>query len=176
MKVNEKKSIILIIILTIVLPVAVVLLYLLPQVDIFSKGIIAFLPKLNALINSTTAFFLILAYIAIRNGEIEIHKKLMLFSLCLSIIFLVSYVLYHLSTESTKYPSDASLKGLYYFILISHIVLAVIIVPLVLLTFMRAINGNFEKHRKIAKWTLPLWLYVSITGVLVYFMISPYYI
>ncbi len=133
------------------------------------------LPKFHAILNLCVSVLLILSWYFIVNKKITAHKTCNILALVLSAIFLISYTIYHTFTESTKYGGEGVLKIIYYIILISHIILAAIILPIILFTFMRAFLGQNEKHRKIAKWTMPLWLYVSITGVLVYLMISPYY-
>ena len=130
---------------------------------------------LNASINGTATVVLIAGFLAIRNGKIQLHKRLMSLAILLSVLFLVSYVAYHLTTVSTPFGGEGAIKSLYFFILISHILLSAAIVPLVLITYVRALSQRFDKHRKIARITLPIWLYVTITGVVVYFMISPYY-
>lgn len=134
------------------------------------------LPAFHAILNSATAVLLVLAFYFIRKKNIAAHKTSMLFALLFSTIFLVSYVVYHSLAESTTYGGEGAIRYFYYFILLTHIVLAAVIVPLVLFSFLRALTGKYEAHKKIARWTLPLWLYVAITGVLVYLMISPYYV
>ena len=133
-----------------------------------------FLPPIYATINGLTAVVLIVAVIAIKNGKRTLHENLMKTAIACSIAFLVMYVAYHMSSESTKYLGD--FKSLYYFILISHILLSIAIIPLVLITYVKALAQRFDKHKKIAKITFPIWLYVAITGVIVYIMISPYYV
>ncbi len=131
----------------------------------------------NAIINSTVSLLLIWAFIAVRSRRYELHKRLMLISMVLSILFLVSYICHHLLAPETKYGGVHD--GLYYFyifILITHISLATIILPFILYTAYRSLTGQYAKHKKLARYTWPLWLYVSITGVLVYLLISPYYI
>ena len=162
----------LIIILSLVVPILVGLLYITPK---FSAVEIDFLPLLNATINGTVFFALIFAIKAIKNGNKELHQKLIYISLILSTIFLVSYVIHHATHDPVSYGGEGFLKYFYYFILISHITLSSIIIPLVLVTLSRALKENFEEHKKIARITFPIWLYVSATGVLVYILISPYY-
>lgn len=152
--------------------VAVLMFVLQPNPDLVD---VSFLPKFHAILNSLATIFLIIALVAIKGKKISTHRMFTQAALLTSVIFLVSYVVYHALAPTTPYPDDAPYRGIYLIILLSHIVLAAAIVPLVLFTFMRAYKGNFEQHRKIAKWTMPLWLYVTITGVIVYFMISPYY-
>jgi len=167
---NPYKS--LIILISIVLPVAVAVLYVLPKTE---TTLFSFLPLLNAIINGTTFLILIAALVAIKNKNIVLHKRLMWTALILSVVFLLSYVLYHATTPSTSYGGEGTLKYVYFFILLTHILLSAVVVPLVLLTLVRALAEKFDQHRKIAKITLPIWLYVTLTGVLVYLMISPYY-
>ncbi|MFZ1687585.1 MAG: DUF420 domain-containing protein [Flavobacteriales bacterium] len=132
------------------------------------------LPAINGVINALTTIVLITAWRAIMAKQVQRHKRLMLTAVGLSAAFLVLYVLQHASNfESPTYGGPV--RGLYLFILLTHIVLAAVIVPLVLITLNRALGQRFDKHRKIAKVTLPLWLYVSITGVVVYLMMAPYY-
>ena len=162
----------LIIILSLIVPILVGLLYITPK---FTEFDIDFLPLLNASINGTVFFVLLFAINAIKNGNRELHEKLIYFSLILSVIFLLSYVIHHATHKSVSYGGEGFLKHFYYFILISHISLSTIIIPLVLITLSRALKENFEGHKNIARITFPIWLYVSATGILVYILISPYY-
>ena len=132
-----------------------------------------FLPPIYATINALTALILILAVYNIKKGNRKSHERLMKFAIVCSVLFLVMYVLYHMTSTSTKY--EGNYKVVYYSILISHIVLSIAVIPFVLITYVRAITKDFKRHKKIAKITFPLWLYVAISGVLVYVMISPYY-
>jgi putative membrane protein len=132
-----------------------------------------FLPPIYATINGLTAVFLVVAVIAIKNGNRKLHENLMKLAIACSVLFLLMYVAYHMSSESTKYLGNY--KIVYYFILISHILLSIAIIPLVLITYVKALAQRFDKHKKIAKITFPIWLYVAVTGVIVYLMISPYY-
>lgn len=161
----------LIIVLSIVIPLAVALLF---QVKIEGYDF-SFLPPIYATINGVTAVLLILAVWAIKNKKRTLHERLMKVSLSLSALFLVMYVLYHITSDSTPYGGEGPVKYLYYFILITHILLSIAVVPLVLFTLSRALSTNFEKHKALAKFTFPIWLYVAVTGVVVYLMISPYY-
>ncbi|WP_455169771.1 DUF420 domain-containing protein [Aegicerativicinus sediminis] len=158
--------------LSILIPIVVVILFgiKLPNVEPLS-----FLPPIYAGINAMTALVLVLAFVAIKNKKIEWHKRLVQFALGLSVLFLGMYVAYHMTSESTPYGGEGLLKYIYYFILITHILLSVIIIPMVLITYVRGITMDVERHRKIARITFPLWLYVAITGVLVFILISPYY-
>ena len=162
----------LIIILSLVVPILVGLLYVTPRFEGFD---INFLPLINASINATVFILLIFAIKAIKRGNRKLHEKLIYLSLILSTIFLLSYVIHHATHDPVSYGGEGFLKYFYYFILISHITLSAIIIPLVLVTLSRALKENFSGHKKIAKITFPIWLYVSSTGVLVYLLISPYY-
>jgi putative membrane protein len=133
----------------------------------------SFLPPIYASINGVTAICLIVGVLAIKNGNRPLHEKTMTLCLILSACFLLLYVAYHITSESTSYGGEW--KSVYYFILISHILLSVAVIPLVLFTYVRALSEKFDMHRKLAKITFPIWLYVAITGVVVYVMISPYY-
>ena len=133
------------------------------------------LPLINAVLNSFTTVFLVAALIAILRKQVGLHKFFIFCAFGTTALFLLTYLTYHFLSESTRYGGEGPLKAIYYFILITHIVLAAVIVPLALVTVFRALTNRIEKHRAIARWTMPLWLYVSITGVLVYLMISPYY-
>lgn len=136
----------------------------------------SFLPPIYASINGLTAVLLIVAFICIKNGKQKIHELLMKLCISLSACFLIMYVLYHMTSESTPYGGEGILRYVYLFILITHIVLSVAVIPMVLFTFVRALHGNFKKHKALARYTFPVWLYVAVTGVIVYLMISPYYI
>jgi putative membrane protein len=165
-----------IIVVSILIPIVVALLF---SVKLKDFGIIveplSFLPPIYASINGITAILLIAAVMAIKNGNRKRHEKLMTAAIACSIVFLVMYVAYHMTTESTKFGGEGLIKGVYFFILISHILLSIIIIPLVLFTYVRALSEQFDRHKKLAKITFPIWLYVAITGVVVYLMISPYY-
>lgn len=136
---------------------------------------LTFLPPIYATINGVTAVLLITAVVAIRNGRRKLHETLVKICIGCSAAFLVMYVAYHMTAESTTYGGEGVIRYLYFFILITHILLSIVIIPFVLVTFVRGLSGDFVKHRKLAKVTFPLWLYVAVTGVIVYLMISPYY-
>lgn len=170
---KEKKFNRLITIVSIVVPLVVALLF---GVKIPNVERLGFLPPIYASINGLTAVLLVFAVWAIKNGKKELHQKLMTTCIGLSVVFLVLYIGYHMTSESTTFGGEGVIRYVYFFILISHIVLSIIIIPLVLKTYARAYLGKFESHRKLAKITFPIWLYVAITGVVVYLMISPYYI
>lgn len=157
--------------LSVAIPLAVAVLF---RVKIEGYDL-TFLPPIYATINGLTAVLLIVAVWAIKNGKRSLHEALMKTCIGLSAAFLVMYVLYHMTSDSTPYGGEGAIKYVYYFILISHILLSMIITPLVLFTFSRALSSSFERHRALAKFTFPIWLYVAVTGVIVYLMISPYY-
>ena len=136
---------------------------------------VRFLPALNACINATCTVLLILSYRAIRRKNVDLHKKINLSTFFLSCLFLVSYVLYHWMSEETRFPEDNPLRPVYLTILLSHIVLAAVVLPMVLISFWYGLTNQVARHRRIAKWTFPVWLYVTTTGVIVYLMISPFY-
>jgi putative membrane protein len=130
---------------------------------------------INAVINSCVSILLIAAYVAVRKKQYILHRNLMYAAIVLSAIFLVSYIAHHLLAGDTRFGGEGSIRYVYFFILITHIFLAAIILPFILFTAYRALTGEFSKHTRLARYTFPLWLYVSITGVLVYLFISPYY-
>lgn len=131
--------------------------------------------KINAFINSLIAVLLVAALVAVKNKKIYLHRRLMLASLILSILFLVSYIAHHLLAGETKFGGEGFIKTFYYFILITHIFLAAVILPFILFTAYRGLTAEFDKHKKLAKITWPLWFYVAVTGPVVYYLISPYY-
>jgi len=165
-----------IIVLSVAIPLVVALLF---GVNLRKLGYdvkpLSFLPPIYATINGLTAVVLVVAVLAVKNGKQKLHENLMKFAIGLSVCFLGMYVAYHMTSDSTPYGGEGALKYLYFFILISHILLSIIIIPFVLITYVRALAGNFARHRKIARITYPMWLYVAVTGVVVYVMISPYY-
>jgi putative membrane protein len=178
-----------IIIVSIAIPLAVAFLILMPQEKVSFGFNTRTLPFFHAILNSSTAILLIASLYFIKNGQIKAHKRANLIAVVLSSIFLLSYVIYHASNQSTRFGdldhngilSDAekqqagSLRYIYYFILTTHITLSAIIIPFVLFTLQRAFQERFDKHRKLARITWPMWLYVAVTGVIVYVMINPYY-
>lgn len=168
---KEKSYKKLIVVISILIPVAVAVLF---GVKIEGYNF-SFLPRIYASINGFTALLLVIALVAIKNDKRIIHERLMKASMGLSALFLVLYVAYHMTSDSTPYGGEGTIKNIYFFILISHILLSIAVVPLVLFTFERAISGDFVRHKALAKFAFPIWLYVAITGVIVYLMISPYY-
>jgi putative membrane protein len=131
--------------------------------------------RINAVINSLVSILLIAGLWAVKSQKFELHKRIMLFAIILSVLFLVSYICHHLLAGDTKFGGQGSIRLIYFFILITHIILAAVILPFILFTSYRAMVGEWPAHRKIARLTWPIWLYVSVTGVVVYLMISPYY-
>lgn len=162
----------LIIALSILIPLAVALLFGMPKIKGYD---FSFLPPIYASINGLTAILLVVAFIAIKNGKRILHERLMKTCIFLSASFLVMYIVYHITSESTAFGGEGGIRYVYFFILITHILLSIGVIPVVLFTFVRALTGDFERHRALAKFTFPLWLYVAVTGVIVYLMISPYY-
>lgn len=169
---KEKKFNLLITIVSIVIPLVVAVLF---GVKIPNVASLSMLPPIYATINGLTALVLVLAVVAIKNGRQKQHENLMKTAIALSLAFLVMYVAYHMTSDSTPFGGTGAIKYVYFFILISHILLSIAIIPLVLRTYAKAYLKQFEAHRKLAKITFPIWLYVAITGVVVYLMISPYY-
>ncbi len=169
---KERKIKVWITILSIVIPVVVAILfgYKIPNAEPLS-----FLPPIYAGINGFTAILLVAAVVAIKKGNRKMHQNLMVGCIALSLAFLVMYVAYHMTSESTPFGGDGLVKYGYYVILISHILLSIAVIPLVLITYSKAYLKDFGAHRKWAKYTFPIWLYVAVTGVVVYLMISPYY-
>jgi len=133
------------------------------------------LPTLNASLNTIAGFLLLFGYVAIKQGKKELHKKLMISALGISAAFLTSYLIYHYNVPSKKFPDLGWIKTVYFIILIPHIILAALMVPMILKTFWHAFRGEWEKHKKIAKITFPIWMYVSVTGVLVYLMLYQWF-
>ena len=134
-----------------------------------------FLPPIYAGINAVTSVLLLAAFWAIKNKKIDLHENLIKACMVLSAVFLILYVLYHMTSDSTSYGGEGAIRWVYFFVLISHILLSIVVIPFVLVTFVRGITRDVERHKKIARITFPIWLYVTITGVIVYLMISPYY-
>lgn len=166
-----------IIILSITIPIVVAILFGIKLKDFgFNVEPLNFLPPIYATINGFTAVLLIAAVIAIKNGKRKLHENLMKTAIACSVAFLGMYVAYHMTADSAKFGGEGIIRTIYFFILITHIVLSIIIIPLVLITFVRALAQRFDKHKKLARITFPLWLYVAVTGVIVYLMISPYYV
>ena len=166
-----------IVVVSILIPVVVAILF---NVKLKDLGVdvepLSFLPPIYAATNGITAIVLIAAVIAIKKGNRKLHERLMTAAIALSVAFLVMYVAYHMTSDSTKFGGEGAIRTVYFLILITHIFLSIVIIPLVLITYVRALASKFDKHKKIAKITFPIWLYVAVTGVIVYLMISPYYV
>ncbi len=173
---EEKKYKKWIVTLSIVIPVAVAILF---GVNLRKLGYdvqpLSFLPPIYAAINGLTAVLLFMAVAAIKKGNIKLHENLVKVCMGCSVAFLVMYVAYHMTSDSTPYGGEGVIRYVYFFILITHILLSIIIIPFVLFTFVRGIAGAYERHKKLARITYPMWMYVAVTGVIVYLMISPYY-
>lgn len=163
--------------LSIIIPLAVAALFSVNLRDLgFDVEPLTFLPPIYATINGLTAIILVFAFLAIKNKKIALHKNLMTTAIGCSVVFLIMYIAYHMTSNSTKFGGEGTMRYLYFFILITHILLSIVIIPFVLITYVRAITNDFERHKKIARFTFPMWLYVAVTGVIVYIMISPYYV
>ena len=177
MNLSDSKLKIIIAVITVTIPVVVTILAYLPPLELDPETAATFyvLPKINAFINGTAFFVLLGAWAAIRSGNIQLHKKLTSTAVILSVLFLVSYITFHFTVASTHYCGSEDMKMLYFFILITHIILSALIVPLVMFTYARGYLMQVAKHKKLAHFTWPLWLYVTATGVIVYLMISPCY-
>ena len=158
---------------SIIVPVLVAVLF---TVRIPNVAPLDFLPPIYAGINAITAVILVFAYISIRNKKIKLHESLMKIAIALSLVFLAMYGAYHMTSDPTPFGGKGVVRYLYYFILITHILLSIGIIPMVLVTYVRAISRRFVDHKKIAVITFPIWLYIAVTGVIVYLMISPYYV
>ena len=169
---KEKRFNRLITIVSIAIPLVVAILF---GIRIPGVAPLSMLPPIYATINGLTAIVLVAAVFAIKNGHQKTHQNLMTTSIVLSLLFLVMYVAYHMTSDSTPFGGEGAIKYVYFFILISHILLSIAIIPLVLKTYAKAYLKQFEAHKKLSKITFPIWLYAAITGVVVYLMIAPYY-
>lgn len=162
--------------ISLLVPILVVILFYINPPDVNVGIDLKFFPKFHAVLNSLATMLLLGGLYFIKNKQAAKHRIMMMSAFAVSTVFLLSYVTYHTLSKPTVYGGEGILKYVYYFILITHVVLAAGVLPFILFTFLRALTGDIEKHRKIAKITLPVWLYVTITGVLVYLLISPYYV
>lgn len=169
---STKKYTIWIWILSIIIPVVVAILF---TVRIPGVERLGFLPPIYATTNGIVAVLLVLALIQIKKGNVKTHERLMKTNIILSALFLIMYVAYHMTSESTSFGGEGTIRYVYFFILVTHIVLSITVIPFVLITYVRAISGKYALHKKIARITFPIWLYIAVTGVIVYLMISPYY-
>jgi len=172
---NDKQARILILVVSFVVFAAVVILSKF-KLDVNLGFNVHIFALVNAILNFTVSVLLIAALVAVKNRKFVLHKKLMMGAILLSVLFLVSYIGHHLLAGETKFGGEGLLRSIYYIILATHIALATIILPFILFTAYRGLISEFIHHKKLARYTFPLWLYVSITGVLVFLFISPYYI
>lgn len=174
LKKNDKSARALILTVSFVVFAAVVLLSKIKlEVDLgFNTHLFA---TANAIINTIVSVLLVLAFVAVKQKNYQRHKNIMIAAMLLSVLFLLSYIAHHLFNGETKFGGEGALKTVYYLILLTHIPLAAIILPFILFTAYRGLTAEYAAHKKLARYTFPLWLYVSITGVLVYVLISPYY-
>ena len=171
---NDKRVFQLILVLSVVVLGVVTVLYSLPKQDSIPEWA-KMLPRINAIINGTCSALLITSLWCIKNKKIQWHKRLNITTFALSSLFLVSYIIFHSFGVETKFPVDSPIRPVYLFILLTHILLAAIVLPLVLVSFYFGLTGKIDRNRKVSKFTFPVWLYVTVTGVVVYLMISPYY-
>lgn len=171
---SDKSVFKVIIALSVVVFAAIVVLYSLPKQEFIPEWA-KLLPTLNACINGTCAMLLVVSLISIKNKKVQLHKRLNLTAFALSSLFLVSYIVFHSYGVETAFPKDNPIRPFYLIILLTHIMLAAVVLPLVLVSFYLGLGGKIEKHRRVSKFTFPIWLYVTISGVVVYLMISPYY-
>ena len=160
-----------ILIVSILLPLAVGALFLV-KIDGYN---LSFLPTIYASINGLTAIGLLAALIAVKQKNFILHERIIKFCMALSVLFLLLYVAYHATSESTRFGGEGSVKYIYYLILITHVILSIAVIPFVLYSFLFGITKQLEKHKKLVRFAFPLWLYVAVSGVVVYLMISPYY-
>jgi len=171
---NDKRVFQIILALSVIVFGVVTVLYTLPKQDSIPEWA-KLLPMFNAIINGTCSVLLVTSLIAIKNKKISLHKKINITTFVLSSLFLVLYIIFHSFGVETRFPADNPMRPVYLVILLTHILLAAIVLPLVLVSFYFGLTGKIERHRKVSKFTFPIWLYVTVTGVVVYLMISPYY-
>lgn len=174
-KTGSKRSYLWIVVISVVVPVLVAVLLFMPEKVDVNHDFVYFLPHLNAVINSAAAIALILGLYFVKSGRVNHHKIAMSSAFGLGAIFLISYLIYHATAESTSFGGEGVVKNIYYFILITHIILAAIALFPILLAYYYGYTGRIEKHRKVVRYAYPIWLYVTVSGVVVYLMISPYY-
>ena len=177
MKKRDSIFVPIIISLSVIIPIAVAFLMLFPNVFHIASENYDFssLPFFHAVLNGSTAILIFTGFVLIKNKKTELHKASMLSAFSLSSIFLVSYVISKITNEPVPFGGEGMIRDIYFFILISHILLSIPVLPLALFSIYRAMTGEIEKHKSIVKWTFPIWMYVTITGVLVYLLMSPYY-
>lgn len=171
--INSKSIQALIAVTSVAIPVVVAILFMVRIPDVAP---LSFLPPIYAGINAITALVLVMAVWAIKNGQRKLHERLMTTAIVLSLLFLLMYIAYHMTSDPTPFGGTGWIKALYYFILISHILLSIAVIPLVLVSYSKTYLKDFEAHKKWARYTFPVWLYVAVTGVIVYLMIAPYYV
>jgi putative membrane protein len=171
---NEKKILYGIFILSAIVLIAVIILGMLPRSENIPP-FVKYLPTLNAMLNGICSILLLVSYYFIRKKNVIMHKKLNITIFVLSALFMLSYVTFHSFGIETKFPTDNPIRPIYLTILLSHILLATIVLPLVLLSFYYGLTNKIKTHRKLTRWSFPIWLYVTVSGVIVYLMISPYY-
>ncbi len=172
---NDKKASLLIILFSIIVFVAVVFLSKI-KLELELPFNVHLFAQINAAINTAVSFLLLVGLLAVKRGRYALHKKVMMTAMVLSLLFLVSYICHHLLSDSTEFSGEGTIRYVYYFILITHIILAAIILPFILFTSYRALVAEWPAHKKLARITWPIWFYVSVTGVIVYLLISPYYV
>jgi putative membrane protein len=172
---NDKKASLLIILFSIIVFVAVVFLSKI-KLELELPFNVHLFAQINAAINTAVSFLLLVGLLAVKRGRYALHKKVMMTAMVLSLLFLVSYICHHLLSDSTEFGGEGTIRYVYYFILITHIILAAIILPFILFTSYRALVAEWPAHKKLARITWPIWFYVSVTGVIVYLLISPYYV
>ena len=177
MKKRDSIFVPIIISLSVIIPIAVAFLMLFPNVFHIASENYDFssLPFFHAVLNGSTAILIFTGFVLIKNKKTELHKVIMLSAFSLSSIFLVSYVISKITNEPVPFGGEGMIRDIYFFILISHILLSIPVLPLALFSIYRAMTGEIEKHKSIVKWTFPIWMYVSVTGVLVYLLMHPYY-
>ncbi len=171
--INSKSIQALIVVTSVAIPVVVAILFMVRIPDVAP---LSFLPPIYAGINAITALVLVMAVWAIKNGQRKLHERLMTTAIVLSLLFLLMYIAYHMTSDPTPFGGTGWVKALYYFILISHILLSIAVIPMVLVSYSKTYLKDFEAHKKWARYTFPVWLYVAVTGVIVYLMIAPYYV
>lgn len=175
MEIKQRNYTPIIIIISVVIIALIAVLSSMPKIEIDLGFDVKILPLLNAIFNTFTFLFLVAALIAILKKKVKLHMTFIFAAFGTTALFLITYVAHHAFSDATTFGGEGMIQSIYYFILLTHIILAAVIVPLALVTLARGLNGQKEKHKKIARWTMPLWLYVSFTGVLVYLLIAPYY-
>ena len=172
-QINSKSIQALIAVTSVAIPIVVAILFMVRIPDVAP---LSFLPPIYAGINAITALVLVMAVWAIKNGQRKLHERLMTTAIVLSLLFLLMYIAYHMTSDPTPFGGTGWVKALYYFILISHILLSIAVIPMVLVSYSKTYLKDFEAHKKWARYTFPVWLYVAVTGVIVYLMIAPYYV